>query len=283
MIDFRYHALSLVAVFLALGIGIVLGVTIGDELVSETDKRLREDLRDDIVQAREEAAEAARLSSLREDALSEAAPVVANGRLRRRRLGLVAIGELPGDVLEAVEESVSLGDGELDSQTTFEVPGELDQLADALGVVFPVTTAGQARRLGRMLGAAVRGGSRPLRRLREALPRHFGGDYSGRLDGVVLYRDPVEESDLDDESLALREAFEQGLSGALRQPVIGVELTGTEPSQVEWYDDHAAASVDNLDMAAGKSALVLALDLGATARFGFKDSADRVLPELSAR
>ena len=28
MLDFRYHALSLVAVFLALAIGIVLGVTI---------------------------------------------------------------------------------------------------------------------------------------------------------------------------------------------------------------------------------------------------------------
>ena len=38
MLDFRYHALSLVAVFLALAIGIVLGVTIGDSLVSEADQ-----------------------------------------------------------------------------------------------------------------------------------------------------------------------------------------------------------------------------------------------------
>src|ERR671930_484343 len=35
MFDFRYHALSLVAVFLALAIGILLGATIGDSLVSE--------------------------------------------------------------------------------------------------------------------------------------------------------------------------------------------------------------------------------------------------------
>ncbi len=42
MFDFRYHAISLVAVFLALAIGILLGVTIGDSLVSQADKGLRE-------------------------------------------------------------------------------------------------------------------------------------------------------------------------------------------------------------------------------------------------
>ena len=38
MLDFRYHALSLVAVFLALAIGIVLGVTIGDSLLSDAER-----------------------------------------------------------------------------------------------------------------------------------------------------------------------------------------------------------------------------------------------------
>ena len=41
MFDFRYHALSLVAVFLALAIGILLGATIGNSLVSDADKGLR--------------------------------------------------------------------------------------------------------------------------------------------------------------------------------------------------------------------------------------------------
>jgi len=52
LVDFRYHALSLVAVFLALGIGIVLGVTIGDSLVSDADQNLRDSLRDDVTGAR---------------------------------------------------------------------------------------------------------------------------------------------------------------------------------------------------------------------------------------
>ena len=52
MFDFRYHALSLVAVFLALGIGIVLGVTIGDSLVSDAEKNIRASLRGDVVDAK---------------------------------------------------------------------------------------------------------------------------------------------------------------------------------------------------------------------------------------
>ena len=50
MFDFRYHALSLVAVFMALVIGILLGIAIGDKgLISsartDIEKSLRSDLR----------------------------------------------------------------------------------------------------------------------------------------------------------------------------------------------------------------------------------------------
>ena len=48
MLDFRYHALSLVAVFLALGIGIVLGATLGDSVVSQANKDVRSSLRGDL-------------------------------------------------------------------------------------------------------------------------------------------------------------------------------------------------------------------------------------------
>ena len=47
MLDFRYHALSLVAVFVALMIGLLLGVAIGDRgLVSSADRNLRDSLRE---------------------------------------------------------------------------------------------------------------------------------------------------------------------------------------------------------------------------------------------
>ena len=49
----RYHAISLVAVFLALGIGVLLGVAIGEEgIVSGASRDLEKSLRGDLDQAR---------------------------------------------------------------------------------------------------------------------------------------------------------------------------------------------------------------------------------------
>ena len=56
MFDFRYHALSLVAVFLALVVGLLLGVAIGDQgLVSSAERDIRNSLRADVRDARAEA------------------------------------------------------------------------------------------------------------------------------------------------------------------------------------------------------------------------------------
>jgi hypothetical protein len=273
MIDFRYHALSLVAVFLALGIGIVLGVTVGDELVSETDRNLREDLREDVIAARDDAEEQERLADLNEAALTELLPRFAPLALDAGGTGLVAVGDLPEDVEGAVEEALRLGGAGRYSTTVLRVPDDLDPLADALGMTFPVNTEGQAERLGRRVGRAIARGD--VRRLRRALPDAFRGRYRVDLLRVVFYRDPLEEED------DLRAAFEDALAEALPRTV-GAETMGTDPSQVPWYEDHVKASVDNVDRAAGKLALILALDLReARSSFGFKETADRPLPELS--
>jgi hypothetical protein len=72
--------------------------------------------------------------------------------------------------------------------------------------------------------------------------------------------------------------------------VVGVEATDTDPSQVGWYDEQVIASVDNADLAAGRLALVLVLQEAVTAditgeppegSFGYKDTADQALPDLS--
>jgi hypothetical protein len=83
LVDFRYHALSLVAVFLALGIGIVLGVTVGDSLVSEADQNLRDSLRDDVTEAREDARNEQELGTRRDEVIDETSQAVAEGRPRQ--------------------------------------------------------------------------------------------------------------------------------------------------------------------------------------------------------
>ena len=74
MLNFRYHALSLVAVFLALAIGLLLGVAIGDKgLVSSAEHDVRASLRDDVRDAQAERDDA-RAQLQRAPALRAATP-----------------------------------------------------------------------------------------------------------------------------------------------------------------------------------------------------------------
>ena len=281
MVDFRYHALSLVAVFLALGIGIVLGVTVGDSLVSDADRNLRTSLRDDVTEARAQVQDEQELGAKRDEVIDEAAPLVAEGRLRGTRTALLALGELPGNVADSVEEAVESAGGEF-TRTVVLSPPDFPQ----------VRGRGRAERDGRGWGRLVERGGVLLRRARRDERDRLRGNTFGGVDAVVVYRDPPPEPE-DDEGareLELRESFEDGLFEGLRDNVIGVETMDTDPSQVGWYDDRVIASVDDTNLAAGRLALVLVLQEAALAQFtgerpegsyGYKDTADRALPDLS--
>ena len=276
MVDFRYHALSLVAVFLALGIGIVLGVTVGDSLVSDADRNLRDSLREDVTEAREQVREEQNLGARRDEVIEETAELVAEGRLRGIRTAFVALGELPGGVSDSVEDAVESAGGELTRTAVLDSP-------DSERVRRP----GQQERVGRRIARLVERGSPAARR-----SRRLSGDLVGPVDAVVVYRHPPAEAE-DEEAaraLELREAFEEGLFDGLRDNVIGVEVLDTDPSQIGWYEDHVVPSVDNVDSTAGRLALVLLVEEAALAEitgeqpegsFGYKDTADEALPDLS--
>src|SRR5215208_1587212 len=280
MLDFRYHALSLVAVFLALGIGIVLGVTVGDSLVSEADQNLRDSLRDDVTEARQEARDEQELAGKRDEVIDETSQTVADGRLRGIGVGVVAIGEQPGEIADSVEEAVDMSGGDLERTAVVDPPASPD-----------ARSVRRQRRLGRSVGRLVEHGG-AFRALREDEPRRFSGSYRGPVEAVVVYRDPPAdpEDDASARDLELREAFEDGLFDRLRDNVVGVEAADTDPSQIGWYDDQVIPSVDNIDVPAGRLALVLVLQEAALAQitgerpegsFGYKDTADRALPDLS--
>jgi hypothetical protein len=106
---------------------------------------------------------------------------------------------------------------------------------------------------------------------------------------VVVYRHPPPEPDAENEDDAqLRETFDGGLIEgiSLGEPLVGVETVATDPSQVEWYDDQTqAGSVDNVETPEGKLALIYILSAPVTedgyGSFGTKETADRVVPDLS--
>jgi hypothetical protein len=280
MLDFRYHALSLVAVFLALGIGILLGTTIGDQLVSEANRDLSSSLRGDVLEARREARGAREALEDRERFIGAAFERVAGARLRGRNVVVVSSGELPGEVENGVRDAVEDAGGELSGVAELSAQPDLSELGEAIPRRFDGLLRNDPRTasLGRAIGRNVaRGGSLPGR-FADRFPDLFRGEFPPA-DAIVYYRAPDAERNAD------AERFEQGLIDGLRsagEPVVGVETLETDPSQIGFYEDRMPASVDDVDTPAGRIALVLTL-AGARGSYGFKDSADAPLPERDDR
>ena len=61
--------------------------------------------------------------------------------------------------------------------------------------------------------------------------------------------------------------------------MVGVETSSTEPSSISFFQSNDLSSVDDVELTAGKLAMVFAM-LGAEGSFGIKGSADRLLPDL---
>ncbi|MDX6660003.1 MAG: hypothetical protein QOJ55_825 [Solirubrobacteraceae bacterium] len=274
MFDFRYHALSLVAVFLALGIGIVLGASLGDSVISQANKDVSGSLKNDVVTAREDARTAKAAVNNRDAFIAAAFARLAGGKLRGQRVAIVSSGGLPQEVESSVRTAVTDSGGTVDSVSKFDAKPDLLALGNKLGPRFSLlgTNPGQLRPLGRRLGRSLVYGTKPAHKLQTAFPDAFSGDYRGA-NAVVYYRADAPRD-------AQSQRFEAALTEGLRDtgvPVVGVERSDEQPSQIPFYVRQGLSTVDDIDQPAGRVALVLAL-AGASGNFGFKSTADSPLP-----
>jgi hypothetical protein len=277
MFDFRYHALSLVAVFLALAIGILVGATIGDSLVTEAGKGISSNLHQDVVNARNAANQAQGQLSQRDRIISSALPMLVQGELGGQRIAIVATGSLPSSIESEVRQSVETAGGAVDSVAVFDVPGQLDSIEQAGGMRGrnPEQVQGFAKRIARSIVA----GAGVANRMQKDLPDSLRGDLRGA-GSVIFYHSPPPDQESDQDK-AVREAFENGLAdglGAQGVQTVGVEEQSTDPSQIGWYKDHQMSSVDSVDLPGGQLALVFAI-AGEKGTFGIK-SGSSPLPKL---
>jgi Copper transport outer membrane protein, MctB len=286
MLDFRYHALSLVAVFLALAIGIVLGVTIGNSLVTDAERALRGNLRADVEKAHSDAAQARGELSGRDRMLDQIYPQLVATRLGGERVAVVSWGPLPNNVESGVRDAVSKGGGRIDSISVFDTP--LTALKQALGNdLFAQETADEEslKLLGRNLARSIASGDLTIKSLESRFPDNFAGRYR-RADAVVFYEAPKPTDDSDADGVKEREddrarSIESAMVDELTKhtiAVVGVEAMDADPSQIGRYKSLQLSSSDAVDTSGGRIALVFAL-AGATGNFGFKSSADQPLPD----
>jgi Copper transport outer membrane protein, MctB len=280
----RYHATSLIAVFLAIAVGILIGAALGGDTIDDTRADLENSLTGNLQEARERAEELSAELGRANEFSSRVYPVLVRDQLRGKRIGLVAFGDLPDDVYAAIEGALEPAGGRLVAVGVVREPVDTRGLAEDLSRTRFAEIASDAETqtafgvgAGRQL---VLGGSM-LEPVRGRLFSRASGTF-GALDGVIVVRS--QPQDMGPKQRAVADRVEAGIAAGIastRTPAVGVEDSGAEPSSVSFFVGNDLTSVDAVDLAAGRVATVFAL-LGTEGSFGVKESADRLLPDLLA-
>jgi Copper transport outer membrane protein, MctB len=278
----RYHATSLIAVFLALAIGILIGAEFGGDALTSTRRNLEASLVNNLQDARSKTDELNGELGRSNEFADRVYPALTRERLQGKRLAIVALGGLPSDDTNAVEEALGPTGAKLVGVGVVREPVDLSGLADDLAKTRfadighnPDSLTALGVGVGRQL---VRGGTLP-EVVRGQLFSRASGSF-GALDGVIVIRN--QPQDLGPVQRTTAGTLESGLlSGitATREPAVGVETSTAEPSSISFFQGNDLSSVDDVEATAGQLALVFTM-LGAEGSFGIKSSADRLLPDL---
>jgi hypothetical protein len=278
----RYHATSLIAALLALAVGIFTGAEFGGDTLTNTRKDLEHSLVGNLQDARSRADELSAQLNRSNEFGERVYPVLTRERLEGRRIAIVALGGLPGDITNDVEDALAPTGARIVGVGVVREPVDVAGLAGDLAKTRfadlrsnPDALTELGTGLGRQM---VLGGVLP-EVVRSQLFSRASGTF-GALDGVIVVRNqpldtgPVQRT----KANQLESALMSGMT-ATRTPVVGIETTTTEPSSVSFFHSNDLSSVDDVDLTAGQLAVVFAM-LGAEGSFGVKGSADRLLPDL---
>jgi hypothetical protein len=280
----RYHATSLIAVFLSLAIGILIGAEFGGDALTGTRQDLENSLVGNLQDARSQADDLSGELARANEFSDRVYPVLTQERLEGKRIAVLAFGGLPSDQLTAVEEALAPTGGRLVGVGVVREPVDLGGMASDLSSTRladlkenPESLTILATGVGRQL---VVGGTLP-ETVRGHLFSRASGSF-GALDGVIVVRSQPQDMGPVQRSTASQ--LEAGLLNGMEKtftPVVGIETTSTEPSSISFYKANDLSSVDDVELTAGKLAMVFVL-LGNEGNFGAKSSADRFLPDLAA-
>jgi hypothetical protein len=278
----RYHATSLIAVFLALAIGVVIGAALGGDTVDDTRRDLEESLTGNLEDARERAETLSGELGRANEFATQVYPVLVRDEMLGMRIGVIGLGGLPGDVYGSIEDALGPTGARMVAVGVVREPVDLRGLEEELSRTRFVDIANDPdvqSEFGSGIGRQLVLGGDLLERVRGDLFSRASGNFRS-LDGVVVVREQPDDMGPIQRSTAGR--IESGmLDGitATRAAAVGVESTDADPSSISFFQSNDLASVDAVDLSAGKLATVRAL-LGAEGSFGVKGSADRLLPDL---
>jgi hypothetical protein len=309
VISFRFHLISLVAVFLALGLGVLIGTTVINRgIVSQLESRT-EDLSGQLDGVREEVADLQALRDLWTAFGLEAMGPLLDGRLAGSRvLVVVQDGTDDGSIdglLASLRGAAStpedvVGPIFLTGRLALRSDAERAELAAILGVSASEDVEVLRTQAADMLADRLAFGATGDRVLEELLTAGFLIDEGRRLEEtdlgelggpgqvVVAVAGGPAGSSLNPEAFLVplvEELARDQVTVAAGEPVDGEEEEPPFVSVIRSDGDLASrvATQDNLDQMPGQIGMVVAIeDLldGVAGHYGVKDGATRPFPEL---
>jgi hypothetical protein len=299
MFDFRYHLVSLAAVFIALAVGILVGAAISGKLgdAENAFSRDRIDALNNQLSLERAKTQSVEKRGAAASQLVEAAyPALMTDRLAGKSFAVIFVGPVKGELRSAIERTLNdAGAGSPVRLIAVDTPVDPTALDNALKGQSDLAQFAQSgddfAPLGETLGAElIEGGGTPSwSALSSELVQERTGSTSTPVDGAIVIRSWTPTSDGSAQQKSQTQATESLLDGILSglgksgTPVVGVETSTSSESAIDLYRRQGIASVDDVDTAAGRLALAILLAGGQDGHYGLKDSAsDGIVPPIEA-
>lgn len=295
MIEYRTFLTGMVAVFLALGLGMLIGSAI---IGSPSAERQQKDLRllqqnfaefsQRYADLRAEADSAKGRLDREDQAMREVMPSFVGRRLLGRKVAVVLCGELDDTAfVDQITGTLEMAGAKVTSTTRIRddwLPSEDPALAGvvkAFGLSGPDGAGSQITvAVGRAIAMGKESALIPASQAASGL--RLDGDYSRPVDCVLLISGTRTQSRFDAERVKLTpEAALISGFGETPARVVAAETDGDDSlSIIPHLSRSVSATVDNIDMASGQLSAVYAL-AGRDGRFGIKRTAERAIPEIA--
>jgi hypothetical protein len=294
IVDFRYHVASLVAVFVALGLGVILGLNIGKtasrqlsqqlERLEQTYQKIREEHKviETNLQAKTKELEVANQFQ------RAIIPRLTANKLLGRRIAILRTNEtVDFKYAQQLVDALRQAGAEVTSITTVTRKwnsGDAKyktELENALGLAGANTKKLMGLSTARLAQTLVQGqNSTVLSVLQSKELLQLWGDYHrGYIDTIIVL------GGSQDHENDRQQVLDLYLLDAFRKA--GVRLYGVEPatapiSYMRLYQSKCTGTVDNIEMPAGATTLVYLLASGRRGFYGVKETARSLFPDFKA-
>lgn len=282
MFDFKYHIISLVAVFLALGIGAVMGsMTAERGVVTTQEKSLIATMEKDFENLRTTNREQQATITADQVYANASMPLLVSGQLTGKSIAVVVTGDVEAPTLKGLKTTLEKAGATQASVTYLTAPLGLDDKNTLAKVADLVGATGQSQSVvnGKVLAVTARAivtGSDMaiLGGLAEAGAIKISGVYTSPANGIIIIGGSENRKNLKFGELdaPLIKAFQ-----ATGLAPVGTESATVKNSYIKDFQDLNLSTVDNINEAAGQVSVVYVL-AGQAGKYGVKSTADSFMP-----